>query len=293
MSTNRPRFFYKYFPKERFADLTSCAFRFSPHESFNDPFENAPAEPEKLENLTKEEASALRSTLDDVQTYSKELIDKSLKNRFGAETQSENIETFQERQGTLCLSETHDNLLMWAHYASDHRGYVIEIDTTYFFELADDPNSAWLVNLDRVKYREMRVLEQSDNLWDLAYGTRHDIATTKSTHWSHEQEWRIDRPLKDADSVLRRSDTQEILRDQSNNPCHLFKLPKKYLTKIIFGARASRNNLGFVKKALQEDPELAHVSLKLALPDPVDFRLRFINLAVDDLPDHESPHDAT
>lgn len=287
MSTSRPRYFYKYFSQELFPFLSNCAFRFSPHESFNDPFENAPAEPEKLENLIKEEASALRSALDDLHAYSKELVARSLKKQFEAEVNFVVIEDFQERKGTLCLSETHDNLLMWAHYASDHRGYAIEIDSSYFFELADDPNNAWQINIDRVKYREMRVLIQSLNWSDYFHGTHHKLATTKSTHWSHEQEWRMDRPLKDADLVLQHADTQEIRRDQSNNPFHLFRLPKKYLTKIIFGAKASKSSMGFVKKTLLADPELAHVRLKLAVPDPVDFRLRFINMTIDDLPDHE------
>ena len=287
MSTNRPSYFYKYFPQERFSDLTKCTFRFSPHDSFNDPFENAPAEPEKLDNLTEEETHALRSALNNLHVYSKELVARSLRTRFEAETQTTDIEAFQKRQGTLCLSETHDNLLMWAHYASDHRGYVIEIDSSYFFALADDPNNAWRVNLDRVKYREMRVLDQPTDWYEYFHGTHYAIATTKSTHWSHEQEWRMGRPLKDADAVLRDPNTQDILRDQFNNPCHLFSLPKKYLTKVIFGARSSKKHLGLVKKSLQQDPELAHVRLKLAVPDPVDFRLRFINMAIDDLPDSE------
>lgn len=287
MSTNRPKYFYKYFPKELFQFLTNSAFRFTPYESFNDPFENSPAEPEKLENLTSEEANALRSALDDLHTYSKELVGKSLKSRFEAEVRSASIEAFQERQGTLCLSETHDNVLMWAHYASDHRGYAIEVDSTYFFELADIPKNAWMINLDRVKYREMRVLDRSTNWWDWLHGMHHAIATTKSTHWSYEQEWRMDRPLKDADLVLKHPDTHEVRRDASNNPFHLFNLPKKYLTKIILGARVSKSNMQFVKKTLLADPELAHVQLKLAVPDPVDFRLRFVNMTVDDLPDPE------
>lgn len=287
MSTNRPRYFYKYFSQDLFQFLTNCTFRFTPYESFNDPFENCPAEPEKLENLSQDEARALRSALDDMHTYSKDFVGKSLKRRFESEAHSPSIEEYQQRQGTLCLSETHDNLLMWAHYASDHKGYAIEINSDYFFELADDPTNAWRVNLDRVKYREMRILDQPDNFYDYLHGTHHAIATTKSTHWSHEQEWRMDRPLMNADLVLKHTGTLEIRRDAFNNPFHLFNLPKKYLSKIILGARTSRSSMQFVKKTLLADSELTHVRLKLAVPDPVDFRLRFVNVTVDDLPDPE------
>lgn len=80
-----------------------------------------------------------------------------------------------------------------------------------------------------------------------------------------------------------------IRRDAFNNPIHLFNLPKQYVSKIIFGARASKSDMQFVKKTLLADPELAHVRLKLTVPDPVDFRLRFINMTVDELPDSDPP----
>ncbi|MDR6153208.1 hypothetical protein QF021_001297 [Acidovorax delafieldii] len=285
MTTNRPRVFYKYFSQSNYRFLENPAFRFTPHSSFNDPFENSPSEPERLDELTKEELIALRAPLNDDHSKSQALIQKSINNLLFNQRKEYTLEEMREHQGTLCLSETHDNLLMWAHYASDHQGYVTELDASYFFELADDPDNAWRVNLDRVQYREMRVLNQPGDWWEYFYGTHHEIATTKSTHWSYEQEWRIDRPLKDADKILTINSNPNVRRDDFGNPYHLFKLPKNILRKIIIGARASKSNLAYIKKTIKADKDLSHVVIKLSIPDPIDFRLRFINISVDDLPD--------
>ena len=289
MSINRPQYFYKYFSKDSFDFLSHFMLRYSPHDSFNDPFENARSEPEKVDRLGKDETHALHAPLQDVSTYSKNLIDETLANRFQQDAIALTVQDYQERLGTVCLSETHDNLLMWAHYASEHRGFVIEFDATYFFEFADDPLKTWLFNVNRVRYREMRVANQSGSWWDYFYATHHEIATTKSTHWSHEQEWRMQRPLSNVDRVAKDDRNEGYKRDASNHLIHLFSVPKKYILKVIIGARASRENLALIGSKLAGDKDLAHVKLKLSVPDPVNFCLRFVNIKVSDLSPREEP----
>lgn len=285
MTALRPQFFYKYFSKRNFIFFENWMLRYTPHESFNDPFENSPSEPEKLNSLTKNQASALRATLQDNHTYSKKLINKNLAHRLQKDFSKLNIDEYKNRQGTLCLSETHDNLLMWAHYASDHRGFVIEFDANYFFKFSDDSEeNTWLFEVSRIKYREMRVLDEPRDFYEYVHGTHHEIETTKSTHWSYEQEWRMTRPLKDADLVVLDTQSGKHRRDDSNHLIHLFSFPKKYISKIILGARTSNEDLALIRNIFETDKELGHVQLKLAIPDPVDFRLRFINIKIKDLP---------
>ena len=290
MNSLRPQFLYKYFSKENFKFFDTWMLRYTPHESFNDPFENSPSEPEKIEKLTKKQAAALRATLQDNHAYSKEFVKKTLTHRLQQGALTLNVDDYEHRQGTVCLSETHDNLLMWAHYASDHRGFVVEFDADYFFKFADESEEKiWLFEVSRVKYREMRVLDEPTDMYEWFHGTHHEIETTKSTHWSYEQEWRMTRPLKDADCVVLGAENGNPQRDASNHLIHLFPVPKKYISRIIFGARTSNENLAFVKKSIKADQELAHVQLKLATPDPVDFRLRFINIKAEDLPELRGP----
>ncbi len=289
MSINRPQHLYKYFSKDNFDFLSHFMLRYTPHESFNDPFENAPSEPEKVDCLGKDKAIALHAAMRDVSTYSKDLVDETLANKFQKDAIVLTFQDYQERLGTVCLSETHDNLLMWAHYASEHRGFAIEFDSTYFFEFADDPLKTSLFNVDRVSYREMRVADRPDNHWDYYHGTPHEIATTKSTHWSHEQEWRMQRPLNNADRVAKDDRNEGYKRDASNHLIHLFSVPKQYILKVIIGARASRENLDLIGSKLAGDDDLAHVKLKLSVPDPVNFCLRFVNIRISDLSPQQEP----
>ena len=240
MNALRPQFFYKYFSKENFNFFDTWMLRYTPHESFNDPFENSPSEPEKIEKLTKKQATALRASLQNDQAYSKELVKKTLTNRLQQDSFALDVDDYRDRQGTVCLSETHDNLLMWAHYASVHRGFVVEFDANYFFNFADESeDKTWLFEVSRVKYREMRVLDEPKDWADYWHLTHHEIETTKSTHWSYEQEWRMTRPLKGADSIVLDANDGKHRRDNSNHLIHLFSVPKKYISRIIFGARTS------------------------------------------------------
>jgi hypothetical protein len=83
--------------------------------------------------------------------------------------------------GVYCLSERNADLLMWAHYSDGHKGICLEFDSTaagtFFWEAA------------RVAYQEEY---PKVNMQDL--GSPQNILAmhlTKSTHWSHEREWRI------------------------------------------------------------------------------------------------------
>src|SRR5690348_11774278 len=64
----------------------------------------------------------------------------------------------------LCFSEVHDNILMWAHYAKDHTGVVIE------FSVLEDLDSAWGA-AKPVRYRkEMPYLVNEEKLVRLLSG---------------------------------------------------------------------------------------------------------------------------
>lgn len=98
--------------------------------------------------------------------------------------------------GALCLSETHDNLLMWAHYASNHEGAVLGFDpraaTDFFATLAPvvyrelyptDGNAKKYV--DYFLGRKMELDENSG----LEFVT--ESFYSKSSHWAYEREWRV------------------------------------------------------------------------------------------------------
>jgi Protein of unknown function (DUF2971) len=93
----------------------------------------------------------------------------------------------------LCFSEVYDNILMWAHYAKDHTGAVME------FSYIEKLDSAWGA-AKPVRYRkEMPYLVNEEKLVRLLSGEG-TIATpdlfeetvyVKALDWSYEKEWRL------------------------------------------------------------------------------------------------------
>lgn len=99
----------------------------------------------------------------------------------------------------LCVTEENDNLLMWAHYAKDHTGAVLEL-----WSLPEEDNA--LSVSEPVQYsRTPPAFFTEDEFLDFFCGlqkldmtalTRRSVYT-KSDHWSYEREWRVYYPLSE------------------------------------------------------------------------------------------------
>lgn len=140
---------YKYFPPTRGSVLESCSLRVTPFNELNDPFEAAPifATPQqefledRLRRLITEEISAKNPTIDPETKTA--LIEEKFNEHIGpflAEAERrhhwENISYTMQHKissqwGTICLSESADNLLMWSHYADGHTGFVLGFDENH------------------------------------------------------------------------------------------------------------------------------------------------------------------
>jgi hypothetical protein len=65
-------------------------------------------------------------------------------------------QTLEDMLGTLCLAESPTSLLMWAHYADSHQGFVVEFDPKFpFFNQRLSPNDD-LRHLRKVIYKDTR-----------------------------------------------------------------------------------------------------------------------------------------
>jgi hypothetical protein len=105
-------------------------------------------------------------------------------------------------RGVACLSEQPDNLLMWAHYADMHRGFCLEFDATA------EP----FRNAVQVLYSDDVPVVNPVPLLDPVNRPPKDYTSaallTKSSHWSHEREWR----LVDVEvNVLRKYDPTSLI----------------------------------------------------------------------------------
>jgi Protein of unknown function (DUF2971) len=91
----------------------------------------------------------------------------------------------------LCFSEIDDNILMWSHYAEQHRGLVLK------FRHMED--SAWGAAMPVIYTKEMPRLVEEDDLINMLGGqfsidpveVAQRTVYTKALDWAYEREWRI------------------------------------------------------------------------------------------------------
>ena len=81
--------------------------------------------------------------------------------------------------GVLCLSEVHDDILMWSHYADCHRGICLIFDTNFNFFAHAQP-----VRYQLERPRVNPIAQSTEQMLDNAI-------FTKSRAWAYEKEWRI------------------------------------------------------------------------------------------------------
>lgn len=127
---------------------------------------------------------------------------------------------YDDKYGILSLSESPTNLLMWAHYADSHRGFVIQLDTSH--EFFKSPL------FGQVEYSDNRPILSPTNIDSV------DVFYRKSSVWGPEREWRFIKLLSEARKKL----------ESESYPKYLFDFPLEVVSGIVFGV-----NMPEVRKA--------------------------------------------
>ncbi|QJR30030.1 DUF2971 domain-containing protein [Limnobacter profundi] len=161
--------------------------------------------------------------------------------------------------GAFCLSEVPDSLLMWAHYASSHTGFVVEFDSMHpwFHEQKSEVDD--LRRIRRVYYRDSRPSAPLSEMSVI------ELFLVKSSHWAYEREWRIVRPLMDAAETVA----------AAPYPVALFNVPPSAVTGVITGARMASEHEEGLRQAIFANPGLRDVRIRRAVADASHFLLRF------------------
>lgn len=116
------------------------------------------------------------------------------------------LKALETKIGIYCLSRVQDSILMWSHYASDHKGYCLEFEATNHTEV----------------FGEARPIRYSDaypiiSCFDTPKEKQSELALlTKYKGWAYEQEWRI--------------------IDHENGP-GFREYPPELLKSVVFGLR--------------------------------------------------------
>ena len=276
---------YKYLPPARIDVIERARIRFSPPHAFNDPFDlkpniegfNSPtrwnsqfaeALPKALEEQYALLPELLRNSvpLSVFLEHAKAAFPKLSADYFGlAQSLTPVLRSaieskLEELVGVLSLTENPDSLLMWAHYAGSHEGFVIEVDpTSHFFNRRRSEDDEFF-HLRRVRYHADR-----PTLSFSSEDPSFELFLTKGLDWEYESEWRILVPLSGADEVVANGKVG----------IHLFTFPKSMIKSIIIGARASDEMQTQLLRMLKSDPEYRHVLIQRAVADSAAYRLNF------------------
>jgi len=235
------------FPPERNESLGRQELAFSPLNTFNDPFEGRPeiqglttgdhllaklwenfpeAIRERYEALPKEQRELIEYDL-----FKAKMLDLAESNLAGEAARFQSALTTIAKQmpdhmakimGAMCLCETKDSLLMWAHYAKSHTGFVVEFHTSSQFFNRQRTEKDENYHLRRVLYRSRRPSGHLINF------EGNELFLVKSDDWSYEKEWRIFAPLHEADRQIQ----------VGNGTISLFNFPIEAIKSITIGARA-------------------------------------------------------
>jgi hypothetical protein len=278
---------YKYVTEDRISILKDGLIRFSQPQAFNDPFELKPhiseimdraglektisdLLPEIIKNEYDKQPQEFRNKIpfEIVMSFAevnaeKIIGDKDLFLASGAKIMQQIVcKGIEKVIGILSLSESANNLLMWAHYANSHQGFVIEFDSSNkFFNQQINEN-------DELRY--LRKVSYSDERPNIRINVRDGsdagvkMFLAKSNEWSYEKEWRIMLPLEHSDKKIK-SVPHDI---------HLFKIPFSAISKVIIGARATQETVQEIKEAIAVNSEFNHTKLCKMLIDDKRYELK-------------------
>ena len=143
-------------------------------------------------------------------------------------------ELIQDRVGIFCVSEDVDNFPMWAHYADNAKGFVVEYKNLEVLFCGD--GTKMLNQIQEVDYygaERPAVSLKPDKLNALIF--------SKQGKWSYETEWRVVKPLAECKKKSVGCGSERSFFKMEN--------PKDYISRIIVGWNG---NLEEVKSIVDE-----------------------------------------
>lgn len=158
---------------------------FSKPSSFNDPFDchftlTIEGNDDEKMDCVKRMVSLLNLSGEERRKAEEDCLQEMLNKELDYDFIYKRIDEINDKVSICCLSDTCDDLLMWAHYAEGHNGICLKYD----IERDSFPDCI----LERVDYLEDLV---KVNIVKMPEEPIIPIFTTKSKHWKYENEFRL------------------------------------------------------------------------------------------------------
>jgi len=137
--------------------------------------------------------------------------------------------------GILSLAEDEKDILMWSHYADDHKGVCIEFERTESNELGDPKVTRKVAYTKNYPSMSVKSLLSEDSY----HNSLMRVLYTKSEQWSYEKEW----------------------RNFQSTGGEVYPIPGRVLS-ITFGVRSTKIDIDIVKKLVGPSIPLYQAHLK-------------------------------
>jgi len=160
--------------------------------------------------------------------------------------------------GVFCLSESRHETMWATVYADDHRGVCVTFDPhhSFFAEnrpgrmlYSDDPIQI-TINGGLVRFGGHTISKEGILRGELECLPR-EIFLRKETKWKFEEEWRIIKPLSNAEEIAG--------NDCEGRPVHLFSVPTQAIAGITFGWRSNDASIQSALQVIDNDARWKHL----------------------------------
>jgi len=240
--------------------LSDLHLRISSRDCLNDPFEFLPT------------ASAVKRKVEIMQS-----LDQFQYERIGSQFNVDYMEELDidlAKYGVVCLSENGSSKPMWSHYADEHKGVMIELESENLFNFSpeqkkvmDNDFSAASIKPKPVDYVVKRVSQDISEECLYEYANSNFIErffTVKDYEWKCEQEWRYIFKFLHADKVIIHAPVEHV--ENISKELIRCKVPFE-LDSNIFIVNAGDNDFNMIMvDVISKNNNLSPIYLKSVNP---------------------------
>lgn len=169
------------------------------------------------------------------------------------------IQQNKDKFGICSLSAKEDDILMWSHYAADHTGFCVGLDTEELLRIQKRQARLHevLLDLHRIEYQDkIPDINFFDAMMSHPKKSIVPFVATKSSHWDYEEEYRL------------------LLYDHPNTA---YPLGIRVVEEIILGCEVDKENREEVLSIVENRPK-AGISVYQAEKHEQRYELKFREL---------------
>lgn len=184
--------------------LSEATIKFSDPRTFNDPFDCMPyIETPTVEMVLRDKPAVFETIYKAMNAKGSSKFQarrKAVANLKVSVESGKFLDQVIEGAKVLSLSKIPNDILMWSHYAKDHKGFVLEFDVQQE-EIAQNilglpgerfnAGNVWNLYFEEVIYSETRPVIPPYTNVDTPKSILNNLLLTKSKSWEYEQEVRV------------------------------------------------------------------------------------------------------